>query len=332
MNRKRLDAFVEQHGLSRAAIDAVFEITRAQPTAAELKQLITRVLLIAGVLSLGAGLVFFIAANWDALAVVGRFALVEAALLAAIAVALWRPPPHRAGRAALLLAFIATGALLALFGETYQTGADVYELFLTWAAVGLLLVAAGQWSVTWAAWALVLNVALLLYSGWRPESGWLFTLLFGWQLRPSEIMAIAMLVDLALWIAILALQNAAVSALAPRWLGRFVLACAVGFGTMAGVIAIVEPADANGAGFVFVLAALVGVAIHALRRRDDVFPLALVAASAIVLTTTAIARYSDFGAFALFFTLALWLIASSTLCGHWLMKAVRDWRTGAVAG
>ena len=106
MNRKRLDAFVEQHGLSRAAIDAAFELTQAQPTAAELKRFLTRLLLIAGVLSLGAGLVFFIAANWDALAVLGRFALVEAAFAAAIAAALWRPPPHGVGRAALLLAFI----------------------------------------------------------------------------------------------------------------------------------------------------------------------------------------------------------------------------------
>ena len=31
------------------------------------------------------------------------------------------------------MAAVAVGALLAVFGQTYQTGADPFELFLTWA-------------------------------------------------------------------------------------------------------------------------------------------------------------------------------------------------------
>jgi uncharacterized membrane protein len=80
---------------------------------------------------------------------------------------------HRrfAGRGATFLAFVATGALLALFGQTYQTGADVYELFLTWALLGLPLVVAAQWGVASAAWVLVLNISLMLFSGWHPAGG-----------------------------------------------------------------------------------------------------------------------------------------------------------------
>jgi uncharacterized membrane protein len=329
MNRKQLDAFVEQHGLSPGAIAAAFELTQAVPTAAEIRRFLARLLLIAGVLSLGAALVFFIAANWEALAILGRFALVEAALVAAIGVALWRPPPHVVGRAALLLAFIATGALLALFGQTYQTGADVYELFLSWAAVGLAIVVAGQWSVTWAAWALVLNVALALFSGWRAESGWLFALFFGWSLHPGDVMAVAMLVDLGLWAATLALRGTA-AALAPRWLGRFVLTGAVGFATGAGIAAIVDDAASAWSGLL-VAVMLAGLAAHALRRRDDSFSLALVAASAIALTTVALGRHSGLDDLELFLALALWLIVSSTLTSHWLMKAVRAWRAEAVS-
>jgi uncharacterized membrane protein len=329
MNRKQLDAFVEQHGLSPAAIAAAFELTHAVPTAAEIRSFGARLLLIAGVLSLGAALVFFIAANWAALAILGRFALVEAALVAALGVALWRPPPHAVGRAALLLAFVATGALLALFGQTYQTGADVYELFLSWAAVGLVLVVAGQWSVTWAAWALVLNVALALFSGWRAESGWLFALFFGWSLHPGDIMAVAMLVDLGLWAATLAARRTSAAALAPRWLGRFVLAGAVAFATAAGIAAIVDD-DASAWSGLLVAAVLAGLAAYTLRRREDPFPLALVAASAIALTTVALGRHSGLDDLELFLGLALWLIVSSTLCSHWLMKAVRAWRAEAL--
>jgi uncharacterized membrane protein len=329
MNRKQLDAFVEQHELSPAAIAAAFELTHAVPTVIELQRFAARLLFVAGVLSLGAALVFFIAANWAALAILGRFALVEAALVAAIGVALWRPPPHAAGRAALLLAFIATGALLALFGQTYQTGADVYELFLSWAAVGLVIVMAGRWSVTWAAWALVLNVALALFSGWRPESGWLFSLFFGWSLHPGDVMAVAMLVDLGLWVATLALRGTSAAPLAPRWLGRFVLACAIGFATAAGIVAIVDD-EASAWSGLLVATVLAGLATYTLRRRDDSFPLALLAASGIALTTVALGRHSGLDELELVLALALWLIVSSTLAGHWLMKAVRAWRAEAL--
>jgi uncharacterized membrane protein len=329
MDRKQLDAFVEQRTLSPAAIAAAFELTQAVPTAAEIRRFAARLLLIAGVLSLGAALVFFIAANWDALAVLGRFVLVEAAFVAAVGVALWRPPPHAIGRAALLLAFIATGALLALFGQTYQTGADVYELFLAWAAVGLVIVVAGQWSVTWGAWALVLNVALALFSGWRAESGWLFALFLGWSLHPGDVMAVAMLVDLALWAGALALRGTRAASLAPRWLGRLVLAGAVGFATAAGIAAIVDD-EASAWSGVLVVVVLAGLAAHTLRRRDDLFPLALVAASGIALTTVALGRHSGLDELELVLALALWLIVSSTLCSHWLMKAVRAWRAEAL--
>jgi hypothetical protein len=329
MNRKQLDAFVEQHGLSPAAIAAAFELTHAVPSAAEIRWFVARLLLIAGVLSLGAALVFFIAANWEALAILGRFALVETALIAALGVALWRPPPHAIGRGALLLAFVAAGALLALFGQTYQTGADVYELFLSWAAVGFVIVVAGQWSVTWAAWVLVLNVALALFSGWRAESGWLFALFFGWSLNPGDVMAVAMLVDVVLWAAMLALRSTTAAPLAPPWLGRVVLTGAVGFATAAGIAFIVDD-DASAWSGLLVGAVLAGLAIYTLRRRDDLFPLALVAASGIALTTVALGRYSGLDDVELFLALALWLIVSSTLAGHWLMKAVRAWRVEAL--
>ena len=94
MNRKELDAFVEHHALSPEAARAALDLSRARPTAEELTQFVVRVLLLTGVLSIACGVVFFVAANWDALAVFGRFALIQVALVACVTLALWRPPPH----------------------------------------------------------------------------------------------------------------------------------------------------------------------------------------------------------------------------------------------
>src|SRR5690606_32215330 len=97
------------------------------------------------------------------------------------------------------------------------------------------------------------------------------------------------------------------------WLCRFAFAGAVGFGTWAGFVAI--------AGFGFdgstdplvvliVLGVLAGLAAHTLRERSDVFPLAAIAASLIVLSSTAIAKYASFDDVDTFFILSAWLIAS----------------------
>lgn len=330
MNRTELDALAAHHRLSPRAVDTMLALARARPDAAELRRFVGRLLQLAGALSLAAGLVFFVAANWATLPVAGRFAAVEGAFAVAVGVAIWRPAPHALGRLALLVAFIAAGALLALFGQTYQTGADVYELFLTWALLGLPLVLAAQWSVAWAAWALVLNVSLLLFCGFRPEAGLFWLVFSGFSLDLPVLLVAAMLVDVVLWVATLAVARTRWSHVAPRWLRRFVLAAAVAFGTWAGVVAIAMPRFESGAAdlvaVLIVVGVLAAIAVHTLRERVDVFPLAAVAAGAIVLSSTAIARYASLDDLGTFFTLAAWLIVSSSVSGHLLMKAVRAWR------
>ena len=55
------------------------------------------------------------------------------------------------------------GGLLALIGQTYQTGADTWELFALWAALSLPWVLAGRHAALWLTWALLLNVTLTLW-------------------------------------------------------------------------------------------------------------------------------------------------------------------------
>src|SRR5690606_6833628 len=77
MNRKELDALAAQYRLTPEAMEAAFGLAGARPGPDELERFAARLLALAGVLSLAAGVVFFVAANWGALVVVGRFALLE---------------------------------------------------------------------------------------------------------------------------------------------------------------------------------------------------------------------------------------------------------------
>jgi uncharacterized membrane protein len=327
MNRSELDAFVARNRLSPAAIDAAFEIADARPNASHMRQFAVRLLRLAGVLSLAAGIVFFVAANWSEFGVAGRFMLVQIILVVSVALALWKPPPQTLGHAALLMAFIATGALLALFGQTYQTGADVYELFLTWAVLGLPFVVAGQWSVVCAAWLLVLNCALLLFFGWRPHGGWLWVVFAPWHTSTSATLLVPSVLNLLLWVGAEFLRRSRGNSLTPRWITRLALACCFGFLTWAGTDAL-DGRNLSGdeaVALLVVLALEAGIALYAVRRRDDVFPLALAAGSLIVLGTTTLGVHTGFENVGSFFVIALWLVMSSTLSGRILMSYVRQW-------
>jgi len=327
MNRKELDAFARHYALPEAGVETALALTDARPSPEDIRRFGVRVLHLAGVLSIAAGVVFYVAANWTVLGVAGRFVSVDGFFLATAALALWRPPPHAVGRYALLLCFITAGTLFALFGQTYQTGADVYELFLNWSVLGLALVVAAQWSVAWAGWVVVLNVALALFCAARPEAGLFWRLLAGWDVSLSHLLLVPLAVNVALWMLAATAQGTRWERLAPSWLGRFVLACAVAYGTWAALLVVVRsgPRAEGGVGLVVPLLVFAGLAMHTLKRQRDVFPLALIEASLIVLSTAWIVEALDFGDGAIFFVVALWLVVTSTVSSFYLMRLVRAW-------
>ena len=338
--RRDLDALAHHHGLPRPAIEALLELGGARPTREEDLRLVRRGLGLGGVLSVAAGVVFFVAANWEAIAVSGRFALLEALLVAATAAAIVWPPPAPVGKLALLGAFLLTGALLALFGQTYQTGADVYELFLAWAGLGLPLVVAGRWSVGWAAWVLVVNVSLALLCGWLPGVHILWTVLGGLGLGAPLLFAAATVLNLALWAACEAAAGTRLAAVASPWLGRLVVATAAGFAGWGAIVQILLGETSglrglglghrSGGGLLALVLLVAGGAVgwHTLRRRRDVFPIAAVAAVLIAVGTALLGRGlgSESSLEAMFFALAAWLVGSSTAAGWVLMGLVRQWR------
>lgn len=108
----------------------------------------------------GLGVIFWLAANWDTLGRFGRFGLIETLLLVAC-IGAWRLPAARTPLG--LVALLAIGGLFAYFGQTYQTGADPWQLFALWALLALPLCLALRSDVTWAPWALVVAVAISLW-------------------------------------------------------------------------------------------------------------------------------------------------------------------------
>ena len=145
---------------------------------------------------LGLGLIFWIAANWETLGRFGRFAVLQGAIVAMGVGALARP----AWRAPLaLVVLLATGALFAYFGQTYQTGADPWQLFALWAALALPLALAVRSDLLWAPWTLIAFVAIALWihahtgHRWRVEPDDLAVHLLGWAAAGAIVLAMSAL-------------------------------------------------------------------------------------------------------------------------------------------
>lgn len=332
VSRVMLDVLAQAAGLDTQRSARLLTDASAVPGRAEWRQALQRFAGVSGVLALGFGMVFFIAANWSVLSPNGRLLLLQALVVATIAVALWRPPPHPAGRAALLLAFIGAGALFALFGQTFQTGADVYELFLLWTVLGLPLALAARWSVASAAWLLVGNVALALFCGVVPAQHPLWMLLGfderSWALR----MLIAMLPNLLLWALFewRSTIDAHVEGPLPRWLRRLLLLAGLGYGTLAAFVAIVDWQDQGG--FVlplYVLAAGLVAAFCFHHRREALGPVALAASGVLLGLATLIKWLPKGGPELQWLLLPLWVVASSAVAGVLLVPLVRRWEADA---
>lgn len=160
---------------------------------------------------LASGLVTWVAANWEGLSRFQRLAGAQILLVLVVLAALflwWRAAGRRetgqAGSAvgmpacagALFLASVITGGLLALLGQTYQTGADPWTLFGWWALLMLpWLWATRSWFVA-ILWVVVANVALALFLEQTSQSGfWRSPLL---ELSLPWVVALANIVLLVL--------------------------------------------------------------------------------------------------------------------------------------
>ncbi|QXL84348.1 DUF2157 domain-containing protein [Comamonas sp. NLF-1-9] len=169
-----IEALIRQHALDAAQARQLWQLARLQAPPAQLRERLQRALAVVAALLLGAALIFWVAANWQHMALQTRLHLLEAAVLApALLLALIA----RAHTALLLLATLALGALLAFVGQTWQTGADAWQLFAIWALLALPWALLARHDGLWALWLLIAGAALFAWSGaplglqvlWAPD-------------------------------------------------------------------------------------------------------------------------------------------------------------------
>ena len=149
--------------IAPAKINDALTLTGVSPDGKAWRAFIDLLLLWLGGLALAFAVLFFVAYNWSELGRYSKFGLVEATMVLAV-LAYWRlGVDTAAGKVSLFVATILLGVLLALYGQTYQTGADTWQLFFTWSMLMLPWAIVGRYAVIWALWIGLINLSIVLY-------------------------------------------------------------------------------------------------------------------------------------------------------------------------
>lgn len=316
--RGEIIMWVEEGYLSPGALPRAFRIAGTLPSPVEWCRFLDGLALWMGAVFLAAAVIFFFAYNWRELGHFARFGIVELLLTAAIILS-WRLGLERmSGKAALLIATLLVGALLALVGQTYQTGADPWELFAAWALLVLPWIAIARFSPLLLVWLALVNLAVSLY--YQAFAG-LFGLLFG---RETLLWTLAG-VNIAVLVAWETAASRGVSWLAERWAPRIVATAVTGFITFLAAWGIV---DRNSGGFAecigYTVCLACAYAIYRHRIRD-LFVLALGVLSLVIVAAVFLgyhlARHGDAGAFLL---VGIAVLGMSAAGGWWLRSVARE--------
>ncbi len=222
-------------------------------------------------------MVYVVAFNWDELGRFVQFACLAGPLAAAGAFSAWRFPSVSA-KASLFAAFLLTGAFMSLFGQTYQTGVDPWQLFAGWSALTVVWALLADMPLMWAGQVVLWNVALGL---WWTQTG------VGNPTWSSQWMSVLAGLNVGAWIAA-EIGGKLRPVLAARWLPRLLLAAGIGFALGGAAFATwAEPSGLTVANLTLATALIVGLA----GGRRDAALWALVGIAVFLETASALSEH-----------------------------------------
>jgi uncharacterized membrane protein len=310
--RDQLISLIEQRAIPAHKLDDALATAQLFPDKKSWQGFIDKLLLLLGSLSIVFALLFFIAYNWQDIGRFAKFGLVQVFMLLALA-AYWKWNLHPfAGKVALMVASIALGVLLALYGQTYQTGADPWQLFFNWCLLMLPWTLIARFPALWILWLTLLNLSCVLY--YKTFNG-----IFATYFSETEL--------LWLLLAINTLAFICWEFLTPKlpWLNESwaLRAIALGSGTPATWLAL-HSIFAYNAGILPLLmwaAFIGGLFFYYRKRKVDLFMLAGGCLSGIVVIVSLVAKglSSNIGVDAgIFLLLAILVVGLSTGAAFWL--------------
>ncbi|WP_426754149.1 DUF2157 domain-containing protein [Myxococcus sp. Y35] len=168
---ERLRALADAGVLTPAALERAMHVSFASPPRTDWRRFLSTTLMGLGVLLVLSGVIYFFAYNWADMHRFAKLGLIAAAIVGA-ALSAWKQGETLGGRMSLLAASVLVGALLAVYGQAYQTGADPYELFIGWTVLIVPWVAVSRFTPLWLLALVLVNTGIGLYWEQVLNTGW----------------------------------------------------------------------------------------------------------------------------------------------------------------
>ncbi|MGW9684542.1 DUF2157 domain-containing protein [Flagellimonas sp. 2504JD1-5] len=259
------------------------------------------------------GILFFFAYNWEDLHKFVKIGLIEGLVVALTLVVLFSKLSNFTKNILLAAASILVGVLLAVFGQIYQTGANAYDLFLSWTLLITLWVIVSNFAPMWLLYIVLINTTFILYTeqvvhDWT--SGFVFTLFFSINLLLLLIFVIG--------------SRFGVKVHSPKWLQGLLLVFVVVLGTMGFIIGIFEGPSASFTSLYPLVLLFFGLGIWYGLKHQQIIYMSLIPFGAIIIISSYLIKLSD-GA-AMFLTVGLFIVVSISLLIMALLKLQRKWK------
>jgi uncharacterized membrane protein len=169
---QRLWRLFQNQDLSPEVWERSQELADLRPNRLEWRRFLDLLMLGMGAIFLIAGIFFFFAFNWNGMDKFSRFAVVEGAVVVATLFAFFLKLDTWGGRISLAGAAMFMGLALGVIGQTYQTGADSWQLFQTWVMLITAWVLISRWNIMYLIWMVLINITIGLYWGQVVQGEW----------------------------------------------------------------------------------------------------------------------------------------------------------------
>lgn len=224
-----------------------------------------------GIAFLVSGVIFFFAYNWASLHKFIKLGLVQVLLVAMVGVAVFSKLDKNVKGIILMGAGMLVGALFAVFGQIYQTGANAYDFFFGWTAFIALWVFVSTFGPMWLLFLALINISIWQY----------FEQVIG-HVDEVKILDLLFVINLLYLIGLKLLAHFGIIISVPRWLERIIVLVSLAYLTFNMSLQII---DHESMSFLTIGLALIvlPLGIYYGRQQKDTFFIATIGLSIILI-------------------------------------------------
>jgi len=294
-------------------LDAALTLVQATPSNQQWLSFILKLLLWFSAAAIAAAVIFFFAFNWQSISNLVKFASLQSLIL--LTAVVYTRLDHRkvSGLSTITLITFLTGALLALVGQIYQTGADPWQLFAIWALFTAPWALLHRASTLWVTFILLINLACYLYA----ET---FRGLLGFLFKSEELLAFFLALNTVFIILLETGFSSQLRLLNNRIAAQLTLFSTGTIATWLALWAIFDDTFFQWAGAAYVIWILIALWYYRCRQLD-LFALSGIATS-LIITSNAL-FFSDLDHNfneEVFLLISISIIGMSTAAGIWLKR------------